>query len=34
MQVMQHTQVAPSGENYVTVSALHPRRCQLRIGAS
>jgi len=28
---MQHTQVAPSGENYVTVSALHPRRCQLGI---
>jgi len=27
MQVMQHTQVAPSGENYITVSALHPRCC-------
>jgi len=34
MQVMQHTQVAPPNENYVTVSALHPRRCQPLIEAS
>jgi len=32
-QIMQHTQVAPSSENYVIFSALHSRRCQKPIAA-